>query len=161
MAYKAMRRKVMQEKHDKQLRETAAKVYKVIGLELPPEEQVEQMEPRMHGGCELVTTFTPTPKGPKLNVVHGPNAVDNDMMYLPREVVGAPLLGAGFRAKVAAELGEEAGMEVDAEFDGVEARPYFYPRREKKKGGGIKKKRRKAKGLKGSRKGRKVAMETE
>lgn len=151
MAYKAMRRSVLETKHDAELREQAAKVYKAVGLPMPTERaESARMPARSHGGSELVSTFTPTPKGPKLNVVHGPNAVDDAAMYIPREVVGFPIVGAGARARMRAEMPvrqKVKEMDVDAgEFEKIEERPYFYPRRARKSGG-IRKGRRKNKGL--------------
>uniref|UniRef100_A0A7S1XDI5 Uncharacterized protein n=1 Tax=Compsopogon caeruleus TaxID=31354 RepID=A0A7S1XDI5_9RHOD len=35
---------------------------------------VEEASPPMHGGTEVVSNFVPTPRGPSLNVVHGPLA---------------------------------------------------------------------------------------
>lgn len=166
MAYKAMRRAVMQPKHDAELRETATKVYRAIGLDLPDERKsADYMKPRMHGGSELVSTFMPTPKGPKLNVVHGPNAVDESMMRLPREVVGLPIVGAGAWARMRAEtpVPQKNKMDVDREFDEVDTRPYFYPRRARKSGGILKKAARKARKtskMGGKRKPRQVATET-
>lgn len=162
MAYKAMRRAVMQPKHDAELRETAAKVYGAIGLELPEERKSEDfMKPRMHGGSELVSTFMPTPKAPTLNVVHGPNAVDDSMMRLPREVVGLPIVGAGARARMKAEMPvpQKRKMEVDGEFEEVDTIPYFYPRRARKSGGILKRAARKARSSKAGRKPKQVAME--
>lgn len=153
MAYKAMRRSVLEEKHDAELREQAARVYKAVGLELPPERSpAARMQPRMHGGTELVSTFVPTPKGPVLNVVHGPTAVDKTKMSIPKEVIGLPIVGAGARARVRSGSGKRA-MDVEGEFEEAE-RPFLYPRREKKRGGGIRKKRRKeaGKGVKAVRK---------
>lgn len=137
MAYKAMRRSIMETKHDAELRETASKVYKAIGLELPEERtEAERMQPRMHGGCELVSTFVPTPKGPTLNVVHGPNAADDDLLRLPKQVVGLPIVGAAAGARMRAELPSAHGrkMEVDEDFSNVDTRPYFYPRRARQSG---------------------------
>lgn len=140
MAYKAMRRAVLETKHDADLREQASKVYKAIGLQMPEERpESAKMPSRTHGGSELVSTFTPTPKGPKLNVVHGPNAVDESAMRLPKQVVGLPIVGAGARARMRAErpVPQKAKqMDVDAgDFEKAEETPYFYPRRARKSGG--------------------------
>lgn len=158
MAYKAMRRAVMEPKHDAQLREKAAKVYEAIGLPLPEERTAEErMKPRMHGGSELVSTFVLTAKGPKLNVVHGPNAADDPLMRIPKGIIGFPLVGAGARAKMRAELPvpqkRVRAMDVDGdEFEQVEATPYFYPRRARKSGGIKKGSKRKVKTRKAARK---------
>lgn len=162
MAYKAMRRAVMEPKHDAELRETAGKVYRAIGLELPEERKENTMQPRAHGGSELVSTFVPTPKGPKLNVVHGPNAVDNSMMQLPREVIGLPIVGAGAWARTRAEMpaSPDVDMDIDKEFEEVDTKPYFYPRRVKKRGGICKKAARRAKNPNALRKRKRDIAET-
>lgn len=162
MAYKAMRRAVMEPKHDAQLREKAGKVYKAIGIPLPEERTAEErMQPRMHGGGELVSTFMLTPKGPNLNVVHGPNAVDDAMMRLPKDVIGFPIVGAGARARMRAEhpvpQKKRMAMEVEGEeFEGVDAKPYFYPRRARKSGGIKKGSKRKDRTTKAIRKPKKM-----
>lgn len=139
MAYKAMRRSVMEPKLDAKLRAQASKVYSAIGLRLPEERtESQRMAPRFHGGSELVSTFTPTPKGPKLNVVHGPKALDNDKLRLQAEVIGFPIVGAGARARMRAETPvrpKRSAMEIeDEEYDAVADTPYFYPRRARKSG---------------------------
>ncbi|PXF40164.1 hypothetical protein BWQ96_10132 [Gracilariopsis chorda] len=148
MAYKAMRRSVMEPIHDAKLREQAEKVYKAIGMDLPGERSKEQkMPPRSHGGFELVSTFVPTPDAPKLNVVHGPLAYKDDKMTLKKEVVGFPIPCAGAEARMRAEIpaARRRTMDVDdEEYEDVTERPYFYPRRERQ-GVGIRKKRRERK----------------
>lgn len=165
MAYKAMRRSVMEPRQDAQLREQAAKVYKAIGLPLPEERTSEErMKPRTHGGGELVSTFIPTAKGPKLNVVHGPNAVDDSMMKLTKDVIGFPIVGAGARARMRAEMPvpqkKVKAMDVDGEeFEDVDAKPYFYPRRARKSGGIKKGSKRREKSLKAAKKPKKMVVE--
>lgn len=162
MAYKAMRRAVMEPKHDAKLREKAEKIYSAIGIPMPGERSEEQqMKPRMHGGSELVSTFMPTPKGPKLNVVHGPNAVDDSLMRLPKQIIGFPIVGAGARARMRAEMPVKQkvvkAMEVDGDdFEGVDAKPYFYPRRARKSGGIKKGSKRKERVTKAIRKPKKM-----
>lgn len=145
MAYKAMRRSVMQPKFDAQLREQAGKVYKAIGLPMPEErKESEQMAPRTHGGSEIVTTFTPTPEGPVLNVVHGPNAQSSRLRLKP-DVIGFPLDQAGAQARMRAELPHSTLMQLDDEYELYQNRPYFYNRRQGKKSRGISKKERRDK----------------
>lgn len=148
MAYKAMRRAVMEPIFDAKLREQAGKVYKAIGIDLPEERSEEhKMRPRSHGGSELVSTFVPTPDAPELNVVHGPLAYKNDMMALTKEVIGFPMPGASARARMRAERPSERRRAMDMddeEYDEITERPYFYPRRDRQ-GVGIKKKRRERK----------------
>lgn len=142
MAYKAMRRAVMEPHHDAKLREQAGKVYDAIGLPMPEERsESAKFKPRFHGGSELVSTFAPTPKGPKLNAVHGPLARDAGMQ-IPEQVVGFPIVGAAERARKSS--GRRASMDVDEEEDMQANTPYFYPRRSKKSGP-IQKKRRDSK----------------
>lgn len=163
MAYKAMRRAVMEPKHDEQLREQAAKVYKAIGLPLPGErKEEEKMKPRKHGGFELVSTFTATPELPKLNVVHGPLAKKNEKLELPRDVVGFPIVGAGAKARMRAEVPvpqKRSEMELDEEYEEVVNTPYFYPRRSRKSGS-IQKKRRNKKQTKPMKKAARMEVET-
>lgn len=162
MAYKAMRRAVMEPKHDAKLREQADKVYKAIGLPLPEERTKEQkMTPRFHGGLELVSTFVPTPKGPVLNVVHGPLAQMDELLRLPKQVVGFPIVGAGARARMKAEMPvpqKRMDMSMDDDDEQPANTPYFYPRRSRKSGS-IRKKRNDNK--RPRRMGRKKGMEVE
>ena len=127
MAYKAMRRQVMQKKHDEALRKLAATNYAKADLPLPPERNPENaMKPRMHNGCLLVSTFVPTPEGPKLNVVHGPLAKKNDEPDAPMLQLAPP------------RTAERAPMEEEHEPIAYSQQPYFYSRRQK----GISKKKR-------------------
>lgn len=144
MAYKAMRRSVMEPHLDAKLREQAKKVYEAIGINMPEERsESEKMPARCHGGGELISTFVPTPKGPKLNVVHGPRARQNEDMFLPEEIIGFPIVGAGARAR---RLSGKAvpqkprKMDVDDDTEDLDETPYFYPRRNRKSGS-IRKKR--------------------
>lgn len=141
MANKAMRRAVMEPKLDAQLREQASKVYKAIGLEMPPERPEEaKFRQRSHGGSEVVPTFTPTPEGPKLNAVHGPLAKRQGMV-MEADVVGFPVVGAGQRARSIRARDSTSRMDIqDDEYTQANT-PYFYPRREKKRGG-VRKRRR-------------------
>lgn len=135
MAYKAMRRSVMEPKHDAKLRAQASTVYSAIGLPMPEERaESERMTPRTHGGGELVSTFAPTPKGPTLNVVHGPKAAQDACLRLTAPVVGFPIVGAGARARMRAEIPRKNSMEVDEEYEALQERPYFYPTRARKSG---------------------------
>lgn len=123
MAYKAMRRQSLQPKEDIKLRKVAAKNYRLAHLPLPSERAKEQrMAPRTHNGMELVTLFTPTPVGPKLNLVHGPLAgkeedKDDDI----------PLIGIARPTLLPEKMDAE---EKRADYND---RPYFYPRRRKDK----------------------------
>lgn len=146
MAYKAMRRRVMEPGHDARLREQAAKVYGAIGLPLPEERtEAETMREHSHGGSVLVTTFLPTEKGPKLNVVHGPLANQDPLMAASAPVVGLPIVGAGLEARMRSDHPSEPTdedrerMDVgalvsksDLDKSGIDGKPYFYPRRAKK-----------------------------
>lgn len=153
MAYKAMRRHVLEPDHDEKLRAQAAKVYSAIGLPLPDERASGQgMAARNHGGAELVTTFHPTEEGPKLNIVHGPLAQASEKLRAPVPVVGLPIVGAGLEARMRSDHPQEEEEEVDG-MDGssevrevtkgvMEERPYFYPKRARKGGSGVSKQRR-------------------
>lgn len=144
MAYRAMRRRVLEPAHDARLRTQAGKVYGAIGLALPgPRDAADGMRERSHGGSVLVTTFHPTEAGPKLNVVHGPLAGRDVLLDGEAPVVGLPVVGAGLEARMRAEHPQEEGaggverMEVGKgaageEEEKAEERPYFYPRRAKK-----------------------------
>ncbi len=127
MAYKAMRRQVMQKKHDEALRKLAAKNYAKADLPLPPERAAEDAMPsRTHNGCVLVSTFVPTPKGPKLNIVHGPLAEKDDEPDAPMLQLAPP--------------GRQEHTRMDEEHEPIcySKQPYFYPRRRR----GIQKKKR-------------------
>lgn len=141
MAYKAMRRQVLEPDRDEKLRAQAATIYSVIGLPLPDERsEGEGMRARSHGGAELVTTFHPTEEGPKLNVVHGPLAGADDKLRAPLPVIGLPTIGAGLEAKMRSDHVQEdegEGMEVVEKAGKVEEKPYFYPKRAKKRGSGV------------------------
>lgn len=146
MAHRAMRRAVMEPKLDQKLRERASKVYKAIGLEMPPERPEEaKFRPRSYGGSEVVSTFTPTPDSLKLNSVHGPLA-NRRSTSIEVDVIGLPIAGAGKKAR--ANSGRKGGfssrMDVDDEEYTQANTPYFYPRRRKEKGG-IRKRRRESK----------------
>lgn len=145
-----MRRKVLQPQLDAALREQAAKVYSAIGLEMPPERKPEdRMRSRSHGGFEIISTFFPTAKGPKLNVIHGP-LVDKEGMHIPKDVIGLPIVGAALRARAAMERPvRQKRMEVD---DEEYNRPSFYPRRDRKSGC-IRKKRKTKNRSTGTKKG--------
>lgn len=149
MAYKAMRRRVMEPAHDQRLREQASKVYGAIGLPLPDERtEAEGMRERSHGGSVLVTTFHPTEKGPKLNVVHGPLASRDPLLDAAAPVIGLPIVGAGLEARMRSDhpaepegddadrmdTGRDGGKTSDGGGDADDAlsKPYFYPRRAKK-----------------------------
>lgn len=147
MAYRAMRRRVLEPAHDARLRTQAGKVYGAIGLALPGERAAaDGMRERSHGGSVLVTTFHPTEAGPALNVVHGPLAARDALLDAAAPVVGLPQAGAGLEARMRAEHPEEGGAEemevargagaaggaAGGEADAAEERPYFYPRRAKK-----------------------------
>ena len=140
MAYKAMRRSVMEPHLDAKLREQAKKVYDAIGLEMPEERsESEKMPARNHGGGELVSTFVPTPKGPKLNVVHGPRARQNEDMFLPEEIIGFPIVGAGARArrlsgKAVSQKPRKMDVDDGNDIENMNETPYFYPRRDRKSG---------------------------
>lgn len=143
MAHRSMRRQVMESKFDSELREKAGKVYKAIGMELPPERAHEQkMVSRSHGGFELVSTFVPTPEAPKLNVVHGPLA-NKGMMRLPKDVVGFPIIGSATRArKMAHRTISQKSMDLDGDdAEELANTPYFYPRRARKSGSITKRRR--------------------
>lgn len=132
----------MEPKLDAQLRTQAEKVYTAVGLEMPEErEEAARFAPRVHGGCVLVSTFHPTPKGPELNRVHGPLAAEPDSLDVP--IVGFPMVGAGAEARMRAEIpakiarrAMEVEGESDAGFEDPENKLYFYPKR-MKKGGAI------------------------
>lgn len=146
MAHRAMRRAVMEPKLDRKLRERASKVYKAIGLELPPERPEEaKFRTRSYGGSEVVTTFTPTPESLKLNSVHGPLA-DRQSTTVEADMIGLPVAGAGKQARV--NSGRKGGfssrMDIDDEEYTQANTPYFYPRRRKEKGG-VRKRRRQSK----------------
>lgn len=145
MAYKAMRRRVMEPEQDARLRAQAAKVYSAIGLPLPGERKEEDaMRERSHGGSVLVTTFHPTDPGPKLNTVHGPLAAVDPLLTAAMPVVGLPIVGAALEARMLSDhpRGAEGGdgMDVGTETTGdgrLGDRPYFYPRRAKKGSSGV------------------------
>mmetsp|Transcript_8701 Transcript_8701/g.22893 ORF Transcript_8701/g.22893 Transcript_8701/m.22893 type:complete len:197 (-) Transcript_8701:256-846(-) len=98
--------------------------------------------PRQHGGFAPLTTFTPTPKGPKLNVVHGPLAVPSDDEEQEGKAVEnaqnsthpPPLdLGGGLiedrrpaRPEELAAVGHQS--QVEAEMEDVVTRPSGRPR---------------------------------
>lgn len=135
MAYRTMRRAALQSRLDEQQRTQAARIYSAIGLPMPDNDSTKS-EPitRSHNGSEIISTFLPTPKGPKLNTVHGPLANKEGLM-MDAPVVGFPVVGAGQRARRAA--GQAERMQVDEERNKhkqkddvrVDERPYFYPRR--------------------------------
>lgn len=141
LAHRAMRRAVMQPKFDAQLRKQATKVYSAIGLPMPTDQSANAapMRARSHGGSELVSTFTPTPKAPTLNAVHGPLA-NRRGMQVEGEVVGFPIVGAGQRARTMSVPSKTRAssqrMDVDGhdvaddEYDRANA-PYFYNRKYK------------------------------
>lgn len=142
MANRAMRRSVLEPKLDAKIREQAAKVYKAIGLPMPPERKEEhKFKPRMYGGSEVVSTFTPTPELPVLNTVHGPLA-NKKGLTLEGEVVSFPYVGAGERARTLSAASARRGQKMEVDDDEYEQAntPYFYPRRDRKKSG-IRKKR--------------------
>jgi hypothetical protein len=154
MAYKAMRRRMMEPAHDAHLRKQAGRVYSAIGLPLPEERSAEHvMKERTHGGLTIVTTFYPTEPGPKLNVVHGPLALRDPLLQQSAPVVGLPIMGAGISARLRSDHPAEpsgpvhdTNMEVvdpvaaaaAAASDSIFDKPYFYPRRSKN--GGVTKK---------------------
>lgn len=133
MAYKAMRRQVMERNMDEKLRQQAARTYAAIGLPLPPERTESQRMPnRTHNGSILVSTFVPTPKGPKLNLVHGPLAESDEATKVaPREIALAPV--------VTVERVEKMDSEEPVAFT---ERPYYYGSRRLRTGLTIKKRRR-------------------
>jgi hypothetical protein len=153
MAYKAMRRRVMEPEHDARLREQSAKVYQAIGLPLPEERaEVDVMRERSHGGSVLVTTFHPTEKGPKLNVVHGPLANRDPLLLAAAPVVGLPIVGAGLEARMRsdlpadpaeddAEVMDDGALASPADGYGYMGKPFFYPRRAKKNSSGVAKRK--------------------
>lgn len=146
MAHRAMRRAVMEPKLDEKLREQASKVYKAIGLEMPPERPEEaKFRPRSYGGSEVVSTFTPTPESIKLNSVHGPLA-NRQTMAVEVDIIGPPVSGAGKRARINSgrKHGFSSRMDIDDEEYTQANTPYFYPRRRKDKGG-VRKRRRETK----------------
>lgn len=143
MAHRSMRRAVLASSFEKRLRTQASKVYKAIGMEMPAEQtESDWPAPRTYSGCELVSTFTPSPKPPRLNTVHGP-LVHKSNLRLERQVVGFPIVGAAERARLQAGLPSARRKCMEIEDDEyVQANtPYFYPRLYKKKGG-IQKRRR-------------------
>lgn len=154
MAYKAMRRQVMEQDNDARLRTQAAKVYGAIGRPLPEERAPENAMPsRSHGGSVVVTTFHPTEPGPKLNVVHGPLANKDPLLANETPVVGLPIVGAGLEARMRSDhpadndsLGETGAgndaMQSVAANAVPEEKPYFYPKRSKRGTAGIKKRSR-------------------
>lgn len=120
MAYKAMRRQVMQKKHDEALRKLASTNYVKADLPLPPERTTEEAMPsRTHNGCVLVSTFVPTPAGPKLNIVHGPLAEKKDEPDAPMLQLAPPTRH------------ERKRMDEESEPIAYSKQPYFYPRRRK------------------------------
>lgn len=135
MAYKAMRRAIMQPKLDAELCEQAGRVYKAIGLPMP-DSNSDEFRTRRHGGSEIVTTFVPTPKGPALNAVHGPLA-NKRATSVERPSVGFPIAGSAKRARALASGSGRKDKEMDADrlHDGSSAPgvPYFYPRRDWKR----------------------------
>lgn len=157
MAYKAMRRQVMEPGNDARLRAQAAKVYNAIGRSLPDERAPEnEMPSRSHGGSVVVTTFHPTEPGPKLNVVHGPLANNDPLLANATPVVGLPIVGAGLEARMRSDHPEEShpggeeteamdvgGAKRDTDAAGPEEKPYFYPRRSKRGAAIVKKRSRK------------------
>lgn len=120
LAYKAMRRQILQKNTDKKVRKIAARTYKQLDIALPPERTEEQRMPsRTHNGMVLVSTFMPTAPQPILNIVHGPLA--NDM----KEVVDYE---AECKVKTVEDKEAEMDTETDERLEYVK-RPYFYPRR--------------------------------
>jgi hypothetical protein len=150
MAYKAMRRRVMEPANDKLLRRQAERVYSAVGLTMPEERSNKDvMKERTHGGLTIVTNFHPTESGPKLNVVHGPLAQVDPLLQLAAPVIGLPMVGAGLTAhlksdhpKVPSAVEKGAIMEVAGPAysssalagDSIFDKPYFYPRRTKNGG---------------------------
>jgi hypothetical protein len=154
MAYKAMRRRVLEPANDTRLRVQAGKVYSAVGLPLPPERTPKDAMPeRAHGGGIIMTTFFPTEPGPKLNCVHGPLANQDPLLQAHAPVIGLPIVGAGMSARLRSETPVHAerpsahGMDVcDAGSLAThrvtgrslgEERPYFYPRRAKRSSSGV------------------------
>lgn len=137
MAYRAMRRVVLQPRSDAKLQEQASKVYNAIGLPMPIDRD-SSGNPRLphHGGSEIVTTFTPTPKGPKLNAVHGPLSEKKDIVE-KSSVVGFPLSGSGTLARTSSGVSDRSDQKMDiVDEEYIQANtPYFYPRRYGKRSG--------------------------
>lgn len=137
MAYRAMRRVVLQPRSDAKLQEQASKVYSAIGLPMPMDGSSKgNMRKPHHGGSEIVTTFTPTPKGPTLNAVHGP-LVNKNGMFIEGQVVGFPAIGSGARARTSSGVPDRSEQKMDVSDDEyIQANtPYFYPRRYGKRRG--------------------------
>jgi hypothetical protein len=161
MAYKAMRRRVMEPANDTRLWTQAGKVYSAVGLPLPPERTPEDAMPeRAHGGGVIMTSFFPTEPGPKLNCVHGPLANQDPLLQVNAPVIGLPIVGAGMSARLRSEtpvhserssthvmdVGDSSSLTQGVTGKSLaEERPYFYPRRTRHSSSGVPKKRSTAK----------------
>lgn len=127
---------------DTKARAQAEKVYRAIGMRMPEERRDEDgMRERRHGGGAVVTTFHPTELGPKLNVVHGPLAQSDPLLFMESPVVGLPVVGAGLKARMMSDhpdksevdlaTMDEQILETAQDRSTFEESPYFYPRRTK------------------------------